>query len=105
MRRIPFLTLLIASSALAQSPADTPREKAQPRHNQKIERTVIEDESTRIEELKVGGQTEKVIVQPKDSALPAYEIEPAHFARNRPGDSREGLSGTNGKRFWNVFSF
>lgn len=105
MRRLLLLTFLIATAAQAQTPPDVPRERQDPRRNQKIERTVIEDDSARIEELKVGGQTEKVTVQPKASALPAYEIEPVHLSRSRPGDSREGLSGTSGKRFWNVLSF
>ena len=105
MRRLALLTVFLATAASAQTPADLARGQPDPRQNQKIERTVIEDESARIEELKVGGQTERVTVQPKGSALPAYEIEPTHLARSRPADSREGLSGTNGKRFWNLFSF
>ena len=66
MRRLPLLTLLVATAASAQVPPDAPRGRLDPRANQKIERTVIEDDSARIEELKVGGQTEKVTVQPKD---------------------------------------
>ena len=94
-----LLTLLAAGVAAAQTP---PAES--PRRNQKIERTVIQDESTRIEEVKVGGQTESVKVQPKDA--PAYEILPPHLARTRQGEHRgDGQSPTGGKRVWNVLSF
>ena len=103
---LPALLALAATTALAQKPpADAPREKLDPRKNQKIEFIVIEDDSNRINELRVGGQTERITVQPKGE-LPAYEVVPAHMSRSRPADSREGLSGSStGKRVWNVFSF
>ncbi|HVZ45875.1 MAG TPA: hypothetical protein VHA82_18860 [Ramlibacter sp.] len=105
MRAPLLLTLALASSALAQTPPDAPREKLDPRKNQKIEHIVTEDDATRIDELRVAGQAERITVQPKHSSLPAYEIEPSHMLRDRPGDARDGLSAANGKRVWNVFSF
>jgi hypothetical protein len=93
-------------AAWAQAaPADAPRDKLDPRRNQKIEHIVVEDDANRIDELRVAGQAERIVVQPKQSPLPAYEIEPAHMMRTRPGDSREGLSGATGKRVWNVLAF
>jgi hypothetical protein len=72
------------------------------RANQKVERIRIEDESSRIDELRVGGQTQSITVQPKGSALPAYEIQPGDLARSRPQDKRDG---TGNARVWNVLNF
>ena len=105
MRLLPALLAFMAVSAAAQKPpAEAPREALDPRKNQKIEFIVIEDESNRINEVRVGGQTERITVQPKGE-MPAYEITPAHMSRSRPQDNRDGLSGAHGKRVWNVFSF
>ena len=97
-----LLALLPVTAALAQAPLQ--REPAgDPRQNQKIERIVVEDNANRIEEVRVGGQTQSITVQPKGD-LPAYEIQPSDNARTRPADSREGFSG-RGQRVWNVFNF
>jgi starvation-inducible outer membrane lipoprotein len=103
MRTIGILLAFSAVSAFAQTPPDSPREQLDPRKNQKVEIIVVEDDSNRIQEVRMGGQTEKVTVQPKDA--PAYEIEPAHMARSRPADERNGMSSAGGKRRWNIFSF
>lgn len=66
--------------------------------------TVIEDDSTRIEETRVRGQTQKVTVQSKNSKLPSYEIIMGDGSRDLsagPGSTR----GAAGKRVWNVFNF
>lgn len=66
--------------------------------------TVIEDDSTRIEETRVRGQTQKVTVQSKNSKLPSYEIIMGDSSRDLsagPGSTR----GAAGKRVWNVFNF
>ena len=90
---------LAAAQALVQPPA-----AADPRQNQKIERIVIEDEGSRVEEVRVGGQTQSVTVQPRGNA-PSYEMQPNDLARSRPGDRREGLSGGGAQRVWNVLAF
>jgi starvation-inducible outer membrane lipoprotein len=104
MRLLTVFLALAASSAAAQTPpANAAREPLEPRRNQKIERIVIQDESNRIEELRVGGQTERVQVQPKEA--PAYEVLTPHMSRSRPADHRDGMSSAGGKRVWNVLSF
>jgi hypothetical protein len=68
-----------------------------------IKRTVIEDRSARIEELRVRGQLQKVTVSPKGGA-PGYEVllgDGAHVIGDDPGTSR----GSAGKRVWNVLRF
>lgn len=103
MRLLTVSIALAATAAAAQTPPDAPRQPLDPRKNQKIERIVIQDDSNRIEELRVGGQTERVQVQPKEA--PAYEVLPAHMGRSRPADHRDGMSSAGGKRVWNVLSF
>ena len=94
--------LLAAAGAHAQAPIE--REPAgDPRKNQKIEHIRIEDKSNRIDEIRVGGQTQSVTVQPKSGA-PAYELQPNDMARSRPSESREGFSGRK-QRVWNVLDF
>ncbi len=100
------------SAAMAQTPAPAPT--AQPaaqaasaatrgnRPDQTIQRIRTEDAGTRIDELRVGGQTEQVTVQPKTGGA-AYEIKRAEGARGTPPSSSSG--DTNGTRVWNALKF
>ena len=97
---VPFL--LAAACAHAQAPIERDPD-GDPRQNQKVERIRIEDKANRIDEVRVGGQTQSVTVQPK-AAVPAYELQPDDLARSRPSESREGFSGRK-QRVWNVFGF
>jgi hypothetical protein len=112
--------LLLVSSlacfgALAQAPAPAApapaaatllqtEEQADPRRNQKIERIHVEDGGASIDELRVGGQTRSITVQPKAN-VPQYEFQPTDLSRSRPADSREGLSSPSSQRVWNLFHF
>ena len=103
-RHTALISVLLAcalSAAQAQAPADNPVDG---RRNQKIQRIVLEDAGNRIEELRYGGQTQSITVQPRGD-MPAYEVEPANLSRSRPADQREGLSGAGGQRSWNVLRF
>jgi starvation-inducible outer membrane lipoprotein len=102
MRACFLLLALLPACVLAQATLER-EEKLDPRRNQKIERITIEDGGNRIEELRVGGQTQNITVQPKAN-VPAYEIQPDDMARSRPADSREGFSGRK-QRVWNVLGF
>ncbi|MFY7866164.1 MAG: hypothetical protein ACOVRJ_15120 [Roseateles sp.] len=65
---------------------------------------VIEDDSTRIEELRVRGQTQKVTVQPKNSKLPSYEIIMGDGSRDlSPGAGT--TRGAAGRRVWSLLNF
>ncbi|HEX2546580.1 MAG TPA: hypothetical protein VHL79_16985, partial [Ramlibacter sp.] len=77
--------------------------KLDPRKNQKIERIQVEDSGNKIEEVRVGGQTQSVTVQPKAN-VPAYELQPTDLARTRPSDGRDGFAERK-QRVWNVFGF
>src|SRR5688572_8538055 len=94
--------LLAATSAFAQAPIER-QPAGDPRQNQKVEHIRVEDKANRIDEVRVGGQTQSVTVQPKAGA-PAYELQPDDLARSRPSESREGFSGRK-QRVWNIFDF
>ena len=85
-------------------PALEEREPLPGRTNQKIERIRHEDKGSRIDELRVGGQTENITVQPK-ADVPEYEVQPSTFSRGRPADNRDGMGADGGKRNWNLLRF
>ena len=91
-------------SAQTTVPLVQTEEQAEPRRNQKIERIRIEDDGARIDELRVGGQTQAITVQPKAN-LPEYEFQPTDLARSRPADNRDGLSSPSSQRVWNLLKF
>lgn len=69
-----------------------------------VKRTVLEDASTRIEELRVDGQPERVVVKSKRVNLPAWEIRPNSPGRMNAADSRLPNDSAN-QRMWSVLSF
>ena len=69
-----------------------------------VERSRVEDGGSRVDELRVGGQTQTITVQPKTGDMPAYEVLPSDGVRNLPG-SRNGSESTTGPRVWNVIKF
>ncbi|MGH6639104.1 MAG: hypothetical protein ACREXN_04645 [Polaromonas sp.] len=111
--RLPLaaaLAVLPLAAAVAQTPAQNaaPRTAAEAapagggRPDKAIQRIRTEDAGSRIDELRVGGETQQITVQPK-TGVPAYEIKPAEGAR---GNAPAAASGdTNGSRVWNVLKF
>jgi len=106
-RALPRLLLLLgslgAAAALAQPPAADPRDGNPPpssRTEQKIERIHHQDAGSRIDELRVGGESKSITVKPKGDA-PPYEVAPESNNRNPAGTDRE-RSGSGG---WNLFKF
>ena len=102
MRFALFLTLSLSflGACQAQSPvttapatpvvADAPSEAGSKRANtteKRIERIHIEDAGSRIDELRVGGETLSIDVRPK-GGMPAYQIQPA-----------------SGERTWKILGF
>ncbi len=65
-----------------------------------VQRTVVEDEGSRISELRVRGQVQRITVQPKVGGAKAYEILPGEGG-HAPGEGR----GAAGQRVWQVLSF
>lgn len=105
MRALFFFPCLLVACAASQATAADPAaaNAADGRRNQQIERIRIEDAGSRVDELRVGGETRSIAVQPKNG-LPAYEMQPTDGARARVFD-RDGLSSTTAQRVWNVLKF
>jgi hypothetical protein len=66
----------------------------------KVQRIVVEDDRVRIDELRVRGQTRRIVVQPKLPGVPAYQIGVNTDARDPQLDPR-----SEGRSLWQIFSF
>jgi len=102
MRASFLLLVLLPASVLAQATIER-ESTVDPRRNQRVERIRIEDAGNRIDELRVGGQTQRITVQPKAN-VPAYEMPTEDMSRSRAGESRKGLTGRK-QRTWKVLDF
>jgi hypothetical protein len=110
---LAWLALPLANTGLAQTavPGSGPPpsvEGAAPapagRPDRAIQRIHTEDAGSRIDEVRVGGETQSITVQPKTGGkLPAYEVKPLDNSRG----SAASPSGTDssGSRVWNVLKF
>ncbi len=89
MSRAALLSLLLAlPAAVAAAPEPA------------VQRQVLEDDGVRIEELRVRGVNQRLVVQPKAASAPAYEILPAEPGKDAAQDRRAA-----GQRVWRLFSF
>ena len=86
--------LLLCSAVQAQTPANPP--PAQPASataaakqapEQTMQHIVVEDASTRIDEVRIGSETKSIDVHPKNG-MPGYQVAPA-----------------SGERTWKVLGF
>jgi hypothetical protein len=84
----------------ASAAAPEPTERGEPN----VQHTVIEDKGSKIDELKVRGQTQHVIVTPKVGLTKPYEIVISPTGRD-PFDGTGGARTSAGKRVWNVLNF
>ena len=121
MRAVHSLLLLALASApaLAQNTSQntpqpntaergqlsTQEQKTDQRPEPRVERIVVEDAGSRVDELRVGGQTQSITVQPKTGTpMPAYVVRANDGARARPGNFNESDS-VNAPRVWNLRKF
>jgi hypothetical protein len=103
---VGLILFLCAGASLAQAPARR-RHRLPPADKQveqKIERIRVEDSGSRIDELRVGGETQTITVSPKGS-MPAYDVLPASANRAPSGGERNSASGSGGTRVWKIFGF
>jgi hypothetical protein len=92
-----------AASAPAANRAETRPVDASSWPQPTIERIRIEDAGSRVDELRVGGETQNITVQPKAGGKVPYEVKPAKSAKGNPPSASNG--DTNGSRVWNVLKF
>jgi len=91
-----LLVIAIAARTALALPAADPAPEAQ------VKQSVIEDDNTRIEELRVRGQTQKITIKPKNA--PEYEILMGDGSRELspgPGSTRAAA----GQRVWRLLDF
>ena len=97
---------LSGAACLAQPAAPAPSGTAaspgtpEPR----VQQTVVEDDGARIDELKVRGHTQRIVVSPKRGGTAPYEIITGDGSRDL-GDGANTSRGAAGKRVWNVLKF
>ena len=65
-----------------------------------VQRQVLEDDKVRIEELRVRGVNQRLVVRPKIEGVAEYEIVPDTPAQDASQDRRGA-----GQRVWRLFSF
>ena len=94
------VTLQAPATPLAENPEAGRQRAGEPA----IQRTVIEDRLSKVEELRVRGQLQKVTVDNKGRA-PNYEVLTHDGARDIADGGIVGLGGAAGKRVWNVLRF
>jgi len=105
MLALPLLALAPLSFAQApQPPADAAVQPPAASANDRIERITHEDGLSRIEELRVGGQTQSIEVQPKNGA-PAYQITTEQGLAPTRGDVAGQRTGNGGRSSWRILSF
>ena len=85
-----------AAARAASASQEVPQRGGEPA----VVRTVSEDESVRIEELRVRGQTRRIVVRSKLPGAPAYDIGTATDGRDVTQDRR-----SEGRSLWQLFSF
>ncbi|WP_157667617.1 hypothetical protein [Comamonas serinivorans] len=107
------LACMLAGTGIAQTPADrvestdvqsNDRGKTTTtaiRDGRRIEQITVEDAGSRVDELREGGETRKITVQPK-ADVPAYDVRPPDSGA---GSRRNDGSGNAGERSWKLFQF
>ncbi len=108
-RPVTTFLLALAMGATGLSMAQTPpAESAAPataqRPDQRIERIRTEDAGSRIDELRVGGETQSIQVSPK-GGMPAYDVVPERSNSQLTRGERSSTGNTGGTRVWKVLGF
>ena len=109
---LPVATTAFAQTANPAAPSAAPTQPqnidvtpqiAAGRPDKAVQRIHTEDAGAKIDEVRVGGETQSITVQPKTGTkLPAYEVKPTDTTKaNSPPSS----SDTNGARVWNLLKF
>lgn len=93
------------NTSAAPAPAGTTLERqSDGARDRRIEHIHIEDAATRIDELRVGGETQSITVAPK-GGMPAYEVTPGTANRGPATADRGGSSASGGNRVWKILGF
>ena len=113
MRSTSFFTpvlLSIGLAAILPAAAQTPPPATgavaapNPATEKRVERIHFEDGGSRIDELRVGGETRTITVAPK-GGMPAYDVAPATANRGPGTTERSGAGASGGTRTWKILGF
>ena len=99
IQRLVSGLLALWAVAGAASPEVTPAGASLP--EPKVERHVSEDDQVRVEELRVRGESQRIVVKLKGSAGREYDIVPSTGA----SDPSQRLKAPAGSALWRLFSF
>ena len=92
---------LLAALALTCGVAASAQVKDAPEPN--VQRTVVQDDGARIEELRVRGQVQRIVVKPKNAA--EYEVVAPAGGRDPSQNRGNQQAGAGGQRVWNLLRF
>ena len=92
--------LVVIAAAGAGGEAVAPAEPAGPREP-RVEHRVTEDDKVRVEELRVRGESRRIVVKPKAAGAKEYEIVPSSGAVD-PSQTYRRAPGTS---VWHLLSF
>lgn len=95
---------LLASTAYAADPEPAAGAKPHATPEPAVQRTVVEDDNARIEELRVRGAVRSTKVKPKGAIQAEYEVLPLDAGRDNVEGPHSG-KGAAGQAVWRVLSF
>jgi hypothetical protein len=95
------MKLVVAALLLPLCAAAPAQVREAPEPN--VQRTVVQDDGARIEELRVRGQVQRIVVKPKNAA--EYEVVPPAGGRDPSQNRANQQAGAGGQRVWNLFKF
>ncbi|MDO5692377.1 MAG: hypothetical protein Q4G70_07840 [Pseudomonadota bacterium] len=95
--------LALAQTTTAPTASPVRNEPALDRNTQRVEHIQHEDAGSRVNEVRVGGQTRSITVQPK-AGVPSYDVQPAD-ATGMGAGNRETGPGNAGRRVWKLHQF
>jgi Protein of unknown function (DUF2782) len=95
MTRLITALLLASSAAVCAQPKDADEPN--------VQRTVVQDDGARIEELRVRGQVQRITVKPKNAA--EYEVVAPAGGRDPSQNRANQQAGVGGQRVWNLLKF
>ncbi len=91
---LAIVALMLGAAAWAQV-----KDAAEPN----VQRTVVQDDGARIEELRVRGQVQRIVVKPKNAA--EYEVVAPAGGRDPSQNRANQQAGAGGQRVWNLLRF
>ena len=81
--------LAVAQTAPAPAAGTVRDEPVLDRNTQRVEHIQHEDAGSRVNEVRVGGETRSITVQPK-ARVPSYDVQPTDPSGTRPGSRDAG---------------